>query len=56
MSTQTITLTPPIDGVQYGVSTELIKEGDWHLEDVGKFGGGFDIIKCNHFGDYKGGF
>lgn len=50
-----INLTPPIDGVQYGISTELIKEGDWHLEDVGKFGGGFDIIKCNHFGDYKGG-
>lgn len=35
MNTQTINLTPPINGVQYGISTELIKEGDfYYLQSV----------------------
>lgn len=34
MNTQTITLTPPIDGVQYGISDEPINLNDWYVDDT----------------------
>lgn len=34
MNTQTITLTPPIDGVQYGISDEAINLNDWYVDDT----------------------
>lgn len=33
MEKQTITLAPPIDGVQYGINQEKIKQGDYVLVD-----------------------
>ena len=44
MNTQIITLTPPIDGVQYGYNDEQIKEGDWMWNQwKGTFEGCFGI-------------
>lgn len=45
MKNTIITLTPPIDGVQYGVSDELIKVKNWYFYNS-------SIDLCKSSGDY----